>query len=33
MEALQVAGYGVDDQCGTVENKSVTVLSYLFHPG
>lgn len=29
MEALQVAGYGVVDQCGTAANKSVTVLSYL----
>lgn len=29
MEALQVAGYGVVDQCGTASNKSVTVLSYL----
>jgi hypothetical protein len=29
MEALQVAGYLVVDQCGTVTNRSVTVLSYL----
>ena len=29
MEALQVAGYRVVDQCGAVSNKSVTVLSYL----
>lgn len=29
MEALQVAGYGVVDQCGTPANRSVTVLSYL----
>ncbi|WP_390913767.1 DUF5765 domain-containing protein [Pseudosulfitobacter sp. SM2401] len=29
MEALQVAGYGVVDQCGTASNTSVTVLSYL----
>ncbi|MGJ5620084.1 DUF5765 domain-containing protein [Sulfitobacter sp. MF3-043] len=29
MEALQVAGYGVVDQCGTAANTSVTVLSYL----
>lgn len=29
MEALQVAGYGVVDQCGTTANTSVTVLSYL----
>jgi len=29
MEALQVAGYGVVDQCGTAENETVTVLSYL----
>ena len=29
MEALQVAGYGVLDQCGTRANTSVTVLSYL----
>ncbi len=29
MEALQVWGYMVLDQCGTGSNKSVTVLSYL----
>lgn len=29
MEALQVAGYGVLDQCGTVSNQTVTLLSYL----
>lgn len=29
MEALQVAGYAVVDQCGTTANRSVTVLSYL----
>jgi hypothetical protein len=29
MEALQVAGYRVVDQCGTPANTSVTVLSYL----
>ena len=29
MEALQVAGYGVVDQCGTTANTSVTMLSYL----
>lgn len=29
MEALQVAGYGVLDQCGTSANRAVTVLSYL----
>ncbi|MHA6323659.1 DUF5765 domain-containing protein [Roseivivax sp. CAU 1753] len=29
MEALQLAGYGVLDQCGTPANTSVTVLSYL----
>ncbi|MEH6645963.1 DUF5765 domain-containing protein [Sulfitobacter sp.] len=29
MEALQVWGYTVLDQCGTLENRSVTVLSYL----
>lgn len=29
MEALQVAGYGVLNQCGTPANTSVTVLSYL----
>lgn len=29
MEALQVWGYGVLDQCGTPSNRSVTVLSYL----
>lgn len=29
MEALQVAGYAVIDQCGTPANRSVTVLSYL----
>lgn len=29
MEALQVAGYAVVDQCGTPENRSVTMLSYL----
>ena len=29
MEALQVWGYGVLDQCGTPANRSVTVLSYL----
>ena len=29
MEALQVAGYGVLDQCGSTSNQLVTVLSYL----
>lgn len=29
MEALQVWGYGVLDQCGTLANRLVTVLSYL----
>lgn len=29
MEALQLWGYGVVDQCGTPANRSVTVLSYL----
>lgn len=29
MEALQVAGYLVVDQCGTPENRTVTLLSYL----
>lgn len=29
MEALQVAGYLVVDQCGTPENKAITMLSYL----
>ena len=29
MEALQVAGYLVIDQCGTSSNRAVTVLSYL----
>jgi hypothetical protein len=29
MEALQVAGYLVIDECGTTSNKSVTLLSYL----
>ena len=29
MEALQVAGYLVLDQCGTTANRSVTLLSYL----
>ena len=29
MEALQVAGYGVLDQCGTPQNRAVTLLSYL----
>lgn len=29
MEALQVWGYAVLDQCGTTSNRSVTVLSYL----
>ena len=29
MEALQVAGYAVLDQCGSTTNQSVTVLSYL----
>lgn len=29
MEALQVAGYLVLDQCGTPANKTVTLLSYL----
>ena len=29
MEALQVAGYLVIDDCGTTSNKSVTLLSYL----
>jgi hypothetical protein len=29
MEALQIAGYSVVNQCGTTANQSVTVLSYL----
>lgn len=29
MEALQLWGYGVVDQCGTPANRTVTVLSYL----
>ncbi len=29
MEALQVAGYAVVDQCGTFENRAVTLASYL----
>ena len=29
MEALQAAGYGVLDQCGTPANRAVTLLSYL----
>lgn len=29
MEALQVSGYGVLDQCGTSANQTVTTLSYL----
>ena len=29
MEALQVAGYAVLDQCGTPENRAVTMASYL----
>ena len=29
MEALQVAGYAVVDQCGTPANRAVTLLSYL----
>ena len=29
MEALQVWGYAVVDDCGTVANRSVTILSYL----
>ena len=29
IEALQVAGYQVLDQCGTPENQAVTMLSYL----
>lgn len=29
MEALQVAGYSVLDQCGTVSNQAITLLSYL----
>jgi hypothetical protein len=29
MEALQVWGYAVLDQCGTTSNRNVTVLSYL----
>lgn len=29
MEALQVAGYAVLDQCGTIENRAVTIASYL----
>lgn len=29
MEALQVAGYGVLDECGTGANRTVTLLSYL----
>ncbi len=29
MEGLQVAGYGVVDQCGSPVNQSVTLLSYL----
>lgn len=29
MEALQLAGYGVLDACGTQANRAVTILSYL----
>ncbi len=29
MEALQVAGYAVLNQCGTLENRAVTIASYL----
>ncbi|MEW9921650.1 DUF5765 domain-containing protein [Marimonas sp. MJW-29] len=29
MEGLQLAGYGVLDQCGTTANQAVTLLSYL----
>jgi len=29
MEGLQLAGYGVLDQCNTASNRTVTVLSYL----
>lgn len=29
MEALQLAGYGVLDDCGTTGNRAVTMLSYL----
>ena len=29
MEALQVAGYLVIDECGTTSNRTVTALSYL----
>lgn len=29
MEALQAAGYGVVDQCGTTSNQAITLLSYL----
>lgn len=29
MEALQLAGYAVLDQCGTVENRTITMASYL----
>jgi hypothetical protein len=29
MEALQLSGYAVLDQCGTTANRSVTLLSYL----
>lgn len=29
MEVLQLAGYGVLDECGTSANRSVTLLSYL----
>lgn len=29
MEALQAAGYAVVDQCGTLPNQTVTILSYL----
>lgn len=29
MEALQVAGYAVLDQCGTTQNRAVTIASYL----
>lgn len=29
MEALQLAGYGVLNECGTTANRAVTILSYL----
>jgi hypothetical protein len=29
MEALQAAGYAVVDQCGTLPNQTITILSYL----